>query len=474
MKVTVKVLTGLLALGAVYLPTYAGEYQALCAGQKCTVNVSPVEISTPSGSIPPTRVAFWSISGDSKTSVGTGVTTTILFGGIGLLGFLAKNHEYNVTVNGYDASGRATLLQFSFKNDKPAQFFMQEMLALTRLGMGQTRTLDEIKASESFTQKGPGKMPTQRSELGIKKTGQGRSVSSIGDSQAPWKQSPDSIAQIDNRIRYVTLEDSRKCRNMAKYDDNGCGESKGGYPGDYNKGAPFPLECSAKTVDKLIGKSITAPPIKKNREDFSPISRVEYSALLACGPSAINQLLGILDKKEPSARLNSVTALGDMGVVDNSIVVPALLRIIEDINENPYIREVAINSLLSLGPLQGDSKKTLSKLKKSTTFVREHQIDESPITLGKLAAEAIKKKMLAEKFDAGCPLRRFTNRWGYDGIQFYLFDPKTNKCKPDGHNSSGRQGGSGSDSCLRLANACLKGRPIVPNPPRGAAGAGGV
>jgi hypothetical protein len=338
--------------------------------------------------------------------------------------------------------------------------------------MGQTRTLDEIKASESFTQKGPGKMPTQRSGFGIKKTGQGRSVSSVGDSQAPWKQSPDSIAQIHNRIRYVTLEDSRKCRNM-NY-SKGCGESKGGYPGDYNKGVPFPLECSAKTVDKLIGKSITAPPIKKNGEDFSPISRVEYSELLACGPSAMNQLLGILDKKEPSARLNSVTALGDMGVVDNSIVVPALLRIIEDINEYPFIREMAINSLSSLGPLQRDSKKTLSKLKESTTFVRERQPNGEPITLGDLAAEAIKKKMLAEKFDASCPLRRFTNGSGFDGIQFYLFDPKTNKCKPDGQSSRARQGGAGSDSCLRLANACLKQRPIDPNSPRGAAGAGGV
>ena len=420
------------------------------------------------------------------------MTTTILFGGIGLLGFLAKNHEYNVTINGYDASGRATLMQFSFKNDKPAKLLMQEMLAVTRLGMGQTRTLDEIKASESVSHKGPGKMPTQSPRLGILKTRQGRSVSSAGNSQPPFDQAPVSVHQINNRIRYVNLEDSRECRNSpVEYSDR-CG--RGGFQdndhpvsgnsgmnynkdfGDYSKSAPFLLKCSPNRVEDLISKSIAAPPIKKKSGYFSPISRVEYSALLACGPSAINQLLGILDGDKPSARLHSVIALGDMGVVDNSSVVPALLRIIKDSSEYPYIREMAIKSLLSLGPLQRDSINTLSKLKRSTTIVRLSQTSEQPIKLVELAAQAMRQKMLAEKFDASCPLRRYINGYGYDGIQFYLLDSKTNRCKPDGPDSKGKGGGAGTDSCLRLTTACLKiGRPgNAPNSQPGAAGAGGV
>jgi len=146
------------ALAITPLAATAGQYQALCGGTKCTVIVSPSEITSPFGAIPSKRVTYWGNSGESKTSVGTGVATTILFGGIGLLGFLAKNHQYNFTVNGFDADGKSVSMQFEFKNDKPAKLLMQELVAVTGLGMGQTRTVDEIKAAESGETVSPGGM----------------------------------------------------------------------------------------------------------------------------------------------------------------------------------------------------------------------------------------------------------------------------------------------------------------------------
>lgn len=128
----------------------AGTYEALCGGTKCTVYISVSEIRSPYGSIKPQRVTDWGGGGDSNTSVGTGVATTVLFGPIGLLGFLAKNHDFNFMINGYDDTGRKTSLNIQFKNDKPAKRFVNEMQMVTKLGMGQTRTAKEIMAAEAM------------------------------------------------------------------------------------------------------------------------------------------------------------------------------------------------------------------------------------------------------------------------------------------------------------------------------------
>ena len=128
----------------------AGTYEAFCAGTKCTVYLSATEIRSPYGSLTPQRVTDWNGGGDSSTSVGTGVATTILFGPIGLLGFLAKNHDFNFMVNGYDNSGKKISLNVQFKNDKPAKRFINEMQMITRLGMGQVRTAKEIMAAEAM------------------------------------------------------------------------------------------------------------------------------------------------------------------------------------------------------------------------------------------------------------------------------------------------------------------------------------
>ena len=128
---------------------FAGNYNALCGGMKCNIFVSPEVITSPHGLIPTSRVTNWGGSGDSSTSVGTGVATTIFLGPIGLLGFLAKKHDYNFLINGYDEEGKKTSMQFSFKNDKPAKRLINELQMITQLGMGQTRTAKEIKDRES-------------------------------------------------------------------------------------------------------------------------------------------------------------------------------------------------------------------------------------------------------------------------------------------------------------------------------------
>ena len=135
-------------------PTLAGSYQALCGGAKCTINVGADQISSPYGSIPTNRVTNWGGGGDSSTQVGTGVATTILFGPIGLLGFLAKNHDFNFLINGYDLEGRKMSIQLQFKNDKPAKRFINEMQMVTQLGMGQTRSASEIMNNEANDRSG--------------------------------------------------------------------------------------------------------------------------------------------------------------------------------------------------------------------------------------------------------------------------------------------------------------------------------
>lgn len=127
----------------------AGSYEALCGDVKCTISVSSAGIRSVQGSIPPSRISYWSVNGESSTSVGTGVATTILFGGIGLLGFLAKNHDFDFTVDGYDADGRKVALQFKFKNNKPVKKLTTELYRISGLAMGRQRSIAEIKAIES-------------------------------------------------------------------------------------------------------------------------------------------------------------------------------------------------------------------------------------------------------------------------------------------------------------------------------------
>ena len=127
----------------------AGSYQGFCGGTACTITVTPNEIISPYGSIPAGRVTNWGGSGSSETRVGVGVATTIIFGPLGLLGFLAKKHDYSFLVNGFDQEGKRVMMNIQFKKEKPAKDFMAEMQMVTQLGSGQTRTATEIMTAEA-------------------------------------------------------------------------------------------------------------------------------------------------------------------------------------------------------------------------------------------------------------------------------------------------------------------------------------
>ena len=83
------------------------------AFKKCRVpiQITGEEIISPEVTIPVTRVTSWIKSGYSNRRVNTGVTTTILFGPLGALGFLSKKHRYSFIVKGFDADGKQATIQ---------------------------------------------------------------------------------------------------------------------------------------------------------------------------------------------------------------------------------------------------------------------------------------------------------------------------------------------------------------------------
>lgn len=134
---------------AVTSPVVARTYEALCGTAECRITLSPESIVTPYGVIPTTRVANWGGTGASNTDLVLGAAATYVLGPAGLVGFLAKAHDYNYLITGYDSDGNRTSVQIRFQNDKPAKDFAQEMVLVTGLGMGQTRTASDIKELEA-------------------------------------------------------------------------------------------------------------------------------------------------------------------------------------------------------------------------------------------------------------------------------------------------------------------------------------
>ena len=104
----------------------AGIYDALCGGFECRVTVTPEKIISPYGVIPPRRVTSWGGAGDSSTSVGTGEATTLVLGPVGLVGFFAKNHDFDFIVSGYNEKGKKTYLQIQFKTISPQRNLHQK------------------------------------------------------------------------------------------------------------------------------------------------------------------------------------------------------------------------------------------------------------------------------------------------------------------------------------------------------------
>ena len=120
------------------------------AFKKCRVliEISGEKISSPETSIPLTRVTSWIKSGYSNRRVNTGVTTTILFGPLGALGFLSKKHRYSFIIKGFDSDGKQATIQADLFKKPDIERMTQELLLATGLAMGEKRGIKDIKRLE--------------------------------------------------------------------------------------------------------------------------------------------------------------------------------------------------------------------------------------------------------------------------------------------------------------------------------------
>ena len=121
------------------------------AFKKCRVpiQITGEEIISPDVSIPVTRVTSWIKSGYSNRRINTGVTTTIIFGQLGALGFLGKKHRYSFIVKGFDADGKQATIQIDLFKKPDIERITQELLLVTNLTMGEKRSIEKIRKIES-------------------------------------------------------------------------------------------------------------------------------------------------------------------------------------------------------------------------------------------------------------------------------------------------------------------------------------
>ena len=121
------------------------------AFKKCRVpiQITGEEIISPDVSIPVTRVTSWIKSGYSNRRINTGVTTTIIFGPLGALGFLGKKHRYSFIIKGFDADGKQATIQIDLFKKPDIERLTQELLLVTDLTMGEKRSIEKIRKIES-------------------------------------------------------------------------------------------------------------------------------------------------------------------------------------------------------------------------------------------------------------------------------------------------------------------------------------
>ena len=127
-------------------PGIAASYAAICSGgTECSVLLGVGKISMPGLTINKDKVLSWSQGGSgTKTDVGIGVASVVMFGLPGLIGFGAKKHDYLFTINYVDEAGNTQATTVGFKNNVPANQFMSELMGMTGLSMGETnKTLQE-------------------------------------------------------------------------------------------------------------------------------------------------------------------------------------------------------------------------------------------------------------------------------------------------------------------------------------------
>ncbi len=132
-------------------PTDSVDRKIKKAFKRCRVpiQITGEEVISPDATIPITRVTSWIKSGYSNRRVNTGVTTTILFGPLGALGFLSKKHRYSFIVKGFDADGKQATIQIDLFKKPDIERLTQELLLVTGLTMGEKRSIEKIRKLEN-------------------------------------------------------------------------------------------------------------------------------------------------------------------------------------------------------------------------------------------------------------------------------------------------------------------------------------
>ena len=150
------------------IPVAAGSYESRCdysqetekerkarmrdpriKKKKCieTITLNSERIVTPNVTIPVTRVTRWNLRG-SSSGAGGHAAFALLLGGP-LLGAIAeKNHDYTLSVYGYDAKGLPAFMQINFKDNNQYKQIAKELRTVTGLAVGQYRSEIEIKELE--------------------------------------------------------------------------------------------------------------------------------------------------------------------------------------------------------------------------------------------------------------------------------------------------------------------------------------
>jgi hypothetical protein len=158
-----------LIMASLPLPSFASTYEALCGDTACSISLDANGISSPAGFLPTPRIAQWFTGGEESYNAGAGTAGALgaatlgalggglLLGPIGLLGGLigggiagskaGKTADLFFNVVGYNQDGKKTTISFRFINPKPANRLKMELPMFTGLAMGQTRSLDDLRAA---------------------------------------------------------------------------------------------------------------------------------------------------------------------------------------------------------------------------------------------------------------------------------------------------------------------------------------
>jgi hypothetical protein len=203
-------------------PAIAGTYEALCAGVECKIILDAKGFSGPSGFMPAHRIAQWYTGGGEEHNTaasaagatggaiggalvgGLATCWTIILCPIGLIGGgvaggmggsrAGRSADFYFTVIGYNQEGNKITQSFNFINKKPAGRMIQELPVISGLGMGEMRTIEQIKEAD------------QRAETSG--SGKPQLPASIGANQkASANTLPDKLGQANR----AAVNNGRRC-----------------------------------------------------------------------------------------------------------------------------------------------------------------------------------------------------------------------------------------------------------------------